>query len=278
MRSHITFDPSIVIHRPALQSKNGAVLTAKEFLQPNFFIYKPMISKMSPYDINESPIPFDNGSNSCGKKDSNQIGIENYDPKIPAEFTEKLTLEAIENLSIQPSDLFFPTYETLEKINERDKKYYENLLIERALRYREEVRIERNKILDAQKNNNLNMKKAKMVNQLNKIHKITQNNPRSALNASMRTPSSRPSETIGKNRTLLFNKKEENLRKALDELRSNRDSSSSALQLRKSAIQSPVGSRLFNKSLNTMSSKSTEIVSPSKNNDNFKDESKFNSD
>lgn len=153
---HITFDPSAIIQSRRFGCQTVPGLTAQELLRSNVFIYQPKSSfKISPYDIeNNSFTPFKKLSDSDeyfrGTNNSSDsiISIDNYDPRTPTNFTDNLTLSAIKNLGIQQSDLFFPTNTILDKIN-GDKRYFESLLVERALKYRDEVRKERQKIIEA---------------------------------------------------------------------------------------------------------------------------------
>ncbi|KAK8878212.1 hypothetical protein M9Y10_004977 [Tritrichomonas musculus] len=158
---HITFDPSAIIQSRRFGSQTVSGITARELLRPNAFIYQPKSSfTISPYDIgNNSFIPsknllYENFQNDNSSSNST-IGIDNYDPRNPTAFTEDLTLAAIKNLGIQSSDLFFPTDAILGKIN-GDKRYFENLLIERALKYKEEVKKERKRIIETASNVYLN--------------------------------------------------------------------------------------------------------------------------
>lgn len=155
---HITFEPSTIVQSRRFGCQTVSSLTAHELLRPNAFIYQPKSSfTISPYDIGSNyfaPSKITSDSDELFRNSnasSNSIGIDNYDPRIPTNFTDNLTLLAIKNLGIQQSDLFFPTNSALEKIN-GDKRYFETLLIERALKYRENVRKEIQKIIETQQN------------------------------------------------------------------------------------------------------------------------------
>lgn len=160
---HITFDPSAIIQSRRFGCQTVSGLTAQELLRSNVFIYQPKSSfKISPYDIeNNSFAPLKTLSDTDeffrGTNNSSDsiISVDNYDPRTPTNFTDNLTLLAIKNLGIQQSDLFFPTNTILDKIN-GDKRYFETLLVERALKYRDEVRKERQKIIETTSNEYIN--------------------------------------------------------------------------------------------------------------------------
>jgi hypothetical protein len=75
------------------------------------------------------------------------IGIDNYDPRSPQRvFTDPLTIRAVDNLKIRQCDVFFPTEDDLARI-QRDRAFYRDRLIERALKLAGDVRMERRRIL-----------------------------------------------------------------------------------------------------------------------------------
>jgi hypothetical protein len=75
------------------------------------------------------------------------VSVENYDPKSRHRiFNDPATIQALSNLRIRPSDLYFPTAEDLAPIA-GDKLFFKDRLIERSLRLAEAVRAERNRLL-----------------------------------------------------------------------------------------------------------------------------------
>lgn len=171
---HISFDPSTIIQSRRFGCQTVTGLTAQELLRSNAFIYQPKSSfTISPYDIennffipSKSLTDTDESFNNSNNLQNSVVSIDNYDPRMPTIFTENFTLLAIKNLGIQQSDLFFPTNTILDKIN-GDKRKFETLLVERALKYREEVRKERQKIIETSneyQTNNYNILNTKSQN------------------------------------------------------------------------------------------------------------------
>jgi hypothetical protein len=102
-------------------------------------IDSPQVSDLPPIPVSPAKTPF---------RESSGLSIDNYNPSVRTTFTDPLTLEACANLGIDPDHLFYPTNRMLYNYT-RDKDMQEVVrrrLIERAERFRETVRIERDRI------------------------------------------------------------------------------------------------------------------------------------
>ncbi|OHT04884.1 hypothetical protein TRFO_27563 [Tritrichomonas foetus] len=171
-------NPSFLVSSINPSNSQDIPPSTKALLEPNTnyfnYLFPHRALNLSPYEVNENPFteirPYQilQSRTTCpsprnpykpksldkkyrGNVENRMntekiISIDNFDPNVKTQFNEIYTIKAIKRLGIQQTDLFFPTSEELDKIG-GDRLYFKDLLTERALKYAEDVRVERNKIL-----------------------------------------------------------------------------------------------------------------------------------
>jgi hypothetical protein len=98
---------------------------------------------LGPHSTRNSPRSFSPPPSTA----SAAISVDNYDPRSRRRiFNDPLTLQALANLRIRQSDLYFPVAEDLAPIA-GDKVFYKDRLVERSLRLADAVRAERGRLM-----------------------------------------------------------------------------------------------------------------------------------
>jgi hypothetical protein len=132
-------------------SPSSLALTPESFLGGGHLLPARRTEWRSPYDILDSAPHSSMGSprsfSPPPATTAGLISVENFDPKSQRRiFNEPLTMQALTNLKICQSDLYFPTAQDLARIA-GDKTFYRQRLIERSLRLADAVREERARLL-----------------------------------------------------------------------------------------------------------------------------------